>query len=58
MKPKTVDEYLYDKVVRAFLDVLDGKRESWIDIQRNTGLSDERCKEIETLYNSFKEVYK
>ncbi len=56
MKPKTVDEYLYDKVVKAFLDVLDSNQ-AWYDIQYNTGLPEDRCKEIEQLFNALVEVY-
>lgn len=56
MKTKLVDVYLYDKVVNAFLDILDGNS-NWYDIQYNTGLSDERCKEIEQLFKSLVEVY-
>ena len=57
MKPKTVDEYLYDKVVKAFLDVLDGNQK-WYDIQAQTGLPEERCKEIEQLFNALEVYYK
>lgn len=38
----------YDKVVNAFVDIVDGHDEH--DIQCNTGLSLERCKEIHQLF--------
>jgi len=47
-----------DVIVEAFVDVLDGTN-YWEDIQRNTGCSDEICKEIFDLYKECsKTVYK
>lgn len=58
MKQKiSVDDFLFIKLAEAFMDLLDGNSK-WYDIQDNTGLSEERCKETEALYVSFKEVYK
>lgn len=37
-----------ERLREAFTDVLDGNA-AWYDIQANTGLSEERCKEIEEL---------
>ena len=43
-------------LAEALCDVLDG--ESWYDIQYNTGLTEERCKEIyEVVQKYTKEVY-
>ena len=41
-------EYI-EKLEAALIDVLDGNS-SWWDIQNNTGLSEERCKEIEAFF--------
>ena len=38
-----------DEVEAAFIDILDGNY-AWYDIQVNTGLSEDRCKEIEALF--------
>ena len=40
----------YEELKAAFLDVLDGNS-TWWDIMYYTGLSEDRCKEIEELYN-------
>jgi hypothetical protein len=37
------------EIEQALLDVLDGNAK-WCDIQGNTGLQMERCKEIEKIY--------
>ena len=42
-------EYI-ENLEAALMDVLDGNS-SWWDIQYNTGLSEERCKEIEKFFN-------
>ncbi len=34
---------------KALLDLLDGNQD-WIDIKRQTGLPDDRCKELTALY--------
>ena len=55
-KTTTVDDFLFEKVVNAFTDLLDGNHK-WYEIKKRTGLSDERCKEIEDLFNALSEVY-
>ena len=40
----------YDILLNAFIDVLDGCS-AWEDIQYNTGLSIDRCMEIERLFD-------
>ena len=45
-----MDNALMVKAVRALIDVLDGSY-AWHDIQASTGLPEDRCREIETLYN-------
>jgi len=47
---ETTEEQL-DEVEAALIDVLDGNS-AWYEIQHNTGLSDERCKDIETLFDT------
>ena len=42
------DKYI-ENLESALVDVLDGNS-SWWDIQPNTGLSEERCKEIESFF--------
>jgi hypothetical protein len=37
------------RIVKAFVDVMDGNSK-WHDIQADTGLSEERCKEIQNIY--------
>lgn len=37
-------------IEEAFLDLCDGNYTHWKDIQRDTGLTEERCKEILALY--------
>lgn len=44
-----MDKDYQDELEAALVDVLDGV--SWYDLQYNTGLSEERCKEISNLYN-------
>lgn len=39
------------EIETAFVDVMDGNSK-WHDIQTHTGLSEERCKEIQELFNS------
>lgn len=41
----TAEEWMF-----AVLDILDGDS-FWHDIQYKTGLSEERCKELEKIYN-------
>lgn len=41
----------------ALVDVLDGNFR-WYEIQENTGLSDERCKEIQELFSTALASYK
>ncbi len=41
------------KLKDALTDLLDGNSK-WYDIQAATGLSEERCKEIEKLYQTIK----
>ena len=48
-KPAEVIEAYIEEIESALLDVLDGDVRWW-DIQENTGLSTERCKEIADLY--------
>ena len=49
-------EYNTEDLESALIDLLDGQSD-WYDIKYYTGLSDERCKEIETLYNRVLESY-
>jgi hypothetical protein len=42
-------EYDIDDLESALIDILDGST-AWYDIQYNTGLSEDRCKEIEKLF--------
>ena len=46
-----------DEVMAALIDVLYGYS-TWSDIQYTTGLSEERCKEIEAVYNDALKEYK
>ena len=39
-----------EEIESAFIDLLNGNH-SWYEIQENTGLSDDRCKEISSLFN-------
>ena len=41
----------------AIFDLLDGNYE-WYDIKADTGLSEERCREIEALYKDVRVKYK
>jgi hypothetical protein len=45
----TDEKYNVDDLEAALIDVLDGNSK-WYDIQNATGLSEERCIEIEELY--------
>jgi hypothetical protein len=42
-------ETVIEKLAKALYDVVDGA--SWYDIQYNTGLDEERCKEIAALFD-------
>jgi hypothetical protein len=55
MKKGSLDDL--EEVESAFIDVLDGN-EQWHTIQENTGLSEERCKEIESIYHTVFERYR
>ena len=46
-----------DEVIAALIDVLDGQS-SWHDIRDNTGLSEERCREIKKVYYEALKEYK
>lgn len=49
-KKENMDKSEYiENLESALVDVLEGNS-SWWDIQYNTGLSKERCKEIETFF--------
>ena len=49
MKDNEIIEYI-KRLENAFVDVLDGDSR-WYDIQYMTGLSETRCKELESLFN-------
>jgi hypothetical protein len=48
MPKKIIDQETAAAAIAALVDVLDGEDEH--DIRANTGLSEERCKEIRALY--------
>jgi len=51
MDKKNTDTYTRQYLEEIIVDLLDGDSK-WHDIQYNTGLSEERCKEIEKVYNN------
>ena len=53
---RTDEKYNVDDLEAALIDVLDGNSK-WYDIQNATGLSKERCKEIEELYWTILDSY-
>jgi len=53
---ETDEKYTIDDLEAAFIDVLDGDHR-WYDIQSATGLSEERCKEIEKLFCTVLDSY-
>jgi hypothetical protein len=46
----TLKGYTAEQWMFAFLDMLDGSS-SWWDIRSNTGLSEERCKELSKMFS-------
>jgi hypothetical protein len=49
-------EAYIEQLESALIDLLDGDS-AWYEIQYKTGCSDDRCKEIETLYHKVKTNY-
>lgn len=50
-KPRLKTELItYEQLANAFIDVLDGWS-FWGDIQKQTGLSDARCKDISRIFS-------
>lgn len=50
MNEDKLNGYTAEEWMFALLDILDGNS-YWHDIMYQTGLSEERCKEIEKMYN-------
>lgn len=51
-----MEEYTVEDVESAFIDIVDGNDRH--DIKGMTGLSDERCEEIENLFNAVFKSYR
>lgn len=51
MENKIDDLVTFEQLAEAFIDLLDGWGCDWREIQKITGLSDARCKDISKIFN-------